>query len=87
MIDISKFIVDKGSAPMPGKSQYVREQMIFTCPVCGWTADSNSFLFYSQFEDYCYNHMLTHPDPCGETDCTECNIGGCPAAPDYQKED
>jgi hypothetical protein len=31
-------------------------------------------------------NKFMHPDPCGETDCTECTVGGCPAAPDQIKE-
>lgn len=63
-MNLEKYIKDIDDAPVPGKSQYVRSQMVFTCPcLCGFTENSNRFAFYSYFEDACKDHVeKCHPN-------------------------
>ena len=45
------------NVPVPGKSQYVTDELIFTCPVCKKEIKSTWYLNIGYFQIACEDHM------------------------------
>ncbi|MDD5010458.1 MAG: hypothetical protein PHC68_18920 [Syntrophorhabdaceae bacterium] len=57
VLDIWKHMTDAGDKTVPFKPQYVRGGWIYTCPLCGHTISSHSYLNVGYFQIACDDHI------------------------------
>jgi len=53
-------VQDAGTKRYIPKPQYVRDGYIFTCPYCGKTISSHSYINGRAWEDACIRHLNKH---------------------------
>ena len=59
MVNIWDYIKNgKENVPVLGKTQYVHDEFIFICPVCGKQISSLHYLNMGYFQQACEDHMV-----------------------------